>query len=93
MDRPVVNEESSTKPALKTRFNSATIIAPNTQAIATAAVTNHDNSETVGTPLSPHAQSDFSGATRLKRMVQESPNIIVCPGVYDGFSASTLCTW
>ena len=77
MDRPVVNMLS----------NSAAVIPPNTQPIDTTAIATHDDTETNGAAASPTSQTGSSGATRLKRMVQEPGNMIVCPGVYDGFSA------
>ena len=76
MDRPVV------KP-----FQSTTVIPVNTQPIDTAALANHDDTETAGPPLSPVMQSECSAATKLKQMIQGSSDLIVCPGVYDGFSA------
>jgi len=33
------------------------------------------------------APAVHSGATKLRRRLEESNDIIVCPGVYDGFSA------
>ena len=77
MDRPVVNNQ----------LKSAVMIPPNTQPIDTSVIATHDDSETAGSPLTPTSQSDLSGATKLKQMIQESPDMIVCPGVYDGFSA------
>lgn len=84
MDRPIVNSEPTT---CNNQFNAACVIPPNTQAIDTAAIANHDDTETNGTPVTPKSEAFLSGATRLKKMVQESPDMIVCPGVYDGFSA------
>ncbi len=79
MDRPVVNAPS--------QFNATAVIPPNTQAIDTSAIATHDNAETDVSPATPTSQVDLPGATRLKKMVHESPDMIVCPGVYDGFSA------
>lgn len=37
---------------------------------------------------SPVAASAYiSGATKLKKMIEETAGLIVCPGVYDGLSA------
>lgn len=35
------------------------------------------------------AEMPASGATKLRKMIFESNEIIVCPGVYDGLSART----
>lgn len=80
MDRPVVNVPDS-------QPNTTVIIPPNTQTIDTSAIATRDNTETDGSPVTPKSQVDLPGATRLKKMIQESPDMIVCPGVYDGFSA------
>ena len=87
MDRPVVNGDIPTEPALNPPFHAATVIPPNTQTIDTSTMASHDDTETAGTPVPPTRQTDISGATRLKKMVHESSEMIVCPGVYDGFSA------
>lgn len=34
-----------------------------------------------------HRQEFLSSATRLKKRIEETDELIVCPGVYDGFSA------
>lgn len=80
MGRPVVNVPNS-------ESNMTSVIPTNTQPIDASAIATHDNTETDVTPATPTSQVDLPGATRLKKMVQESPEMIVCPGVYDGFSA------
>ncbi|KAI9845980.1 MAG: hypothetical protein M1837_004386 [Sclerophora amabilis] len=35
----------------------------------------------------PNSDAPLSGASRLKQLLEESSDMIVCPGVYDGFSA------
>jgi len=80
MGRPVVNIPNP-------QSSTTSIIPPNTQPLDASAIATHDNTETDASPTTPTTQIDLPGATRLKKMVQDSPDMIVCPGVYDGFSA------
>lgn len=38
-------------------------------------------------PTEYHREHHLSAATRLRRQITDTKNLIVCPGVYDGFSA------
>lgn len=39
--------------------------------------------------ISAEVQEPVSGATKLRKMLLETNELIVCPGVYDGLSART----
>lgn len=50
--------------------------------------TNNQQEGTATAPIENGSRNDFcSPATKLKRRLEESKDLIVCPGVYDGFSA------
>ena len=38
-------------------------------------------------PTEYHKEHNLSAATRLRRQITDTNKLIVCPGVYDGFSA------
>lgn len=46
-----------------------------------------DTSKTQIADVKYHNSDSMSSATRLKRRILETDELIVCPGVYDGFSA------
>jgi hypothetical protein len=51
-----------------------------------------DNGSSDYLPLSPvHAELDepVSGAKKLRKMIEQTNELVVCPGVYDGLSART----
>ena len=79
-------------PALaKVRHNSITV-TPAMEAYANDAVTLPINGITDpdtawSQDRSYHNVDSMSSATRLKRRILETDELIVCPGVYDGFSA------
>ncbi|KAJ8067700.1 hypothetical protein OCU04_003306 [Sclerotinia nivalis] len=53
----------------------------------TAAVTEYSvSSPQDGAVVAPPSTSYVSGATKLKNMLRDSNELIVCPGVYDGIS-------
>lgn len=39
--------------------------------------------------ISAEVQKPVSGATKLRKMLSETNELVVCPGVYDGLSART----
>lgn len=40
-------------------------------------------------PLNAAVDLPATGATKLRKMLEETKDLIVCPGVYDGLSART----
>lgn len=56
-------------------------------AAARPIIDSTDTSRTGSPPLEYHNTDSKSAATRLKRRLQETDELVVCPGVYDGFSA------
>lgn len=75
----------------KIRHDSITV-TPAMEAYANDAATlpvngTTDFDKTWSQDRSYHNANSMSGATRLKRRLLETDELIVCPGVYDGFSA------
>lgn len=48
---------------------------------------DHQEKQTTATITSDHFDDIWSPATKLKRRLEDTKDLIVCPGVYDGFSA------
>ena len=95
-----ISDEAFSKPDMNGRRETMDSSPLQTEAMPTDAV-NGDNFAVAPMPLTNGHQQDpvsapgtnetlddiWSPATKLKRRLEETKDLIVCPGVYDGFSA------
>lgn len=75
-------------------FEDDTITVPNVEEVTVVAPSEDDTVDKVDGPLRlsdivTSVREPTSGAKKLRKMIFETEELIVCPGVYDGLSART----